>query len=358
MPYSKTQLNRIMAKRGQAFVPKSKLPYAGRVCETYIRKKIYRLEDRAALAAFRLFQTAYTDIRNQAYDLAGYAGLKALDMGSAATDWRHSVAEYAGQRLDRLAQDVAYSAFQYASTAYRAGYYGRVWLLDQSSPADFRPNFTQLPAEVVSSGVLTPLAEAYTPTDGITYAVKGADWRQGFQNIMAGTRVKMARALSTAAVNGATIPAAVTTAIGLPMGMGSKPNAKTAAAYHETQSTIRADVMRASNHGAVRAYQDNSKVILGVIFLSSHDSKVCFRCERLDGKIWILNDLLGIALAGLPPDGTHRGCRCGVAPILLPGWGDSGEPPGDTFEDWWDDEIGTNEMDDFFADDRLESSMV
>lgn len=83
----------------------------------------------------------------------------------------------------------------------------------------------------------------------------------------------------------------------------------------------------------------------------------CPLCSRQDGRIFVINSLVGIALLGLPPDGTHMGCRCTVIPLMLP-VDDANAPPEDTFDDWLDEYGFADELDFFMQDETLESTQL
>lgn len=355
MGYSAAQLKRIMATRGQAYIAKDKLPYTARVCETYLRRKVYRLEDRASIAQYRLILRAYDDISLYALRRANTLGIEKLGADTATLEWRRSVLGNINERLAQLATDTAYSAFEYAAAAYRAGYYGRLWTLSQVAPNDWQPQVHWLSGQDIALRVLKP--ELMEAAQDFAYAAQGAEWREVYQNAMRTAQTRISRNLTASAIAEESIPTAIKEAIGAPLGITPKPTKQTSAAYHEMQLATRTAVIRANNHASTRAAKENSDYMLGVVWVTNRDAKVCPACQKQEGRIFILNDLFGMALFGLPPDGSHYGCRCTLIPVLLPGWGDN-EPPEDSFDEWWDEWGFGDEMDMFFDDTELESSII
>lgn len=356
MTLNKKQIQKIMRKSGQAYVPADKLPYKGRVAETYLRKKIYRLEDRAAHDEYQLIKAAYRDIRNEALDLALRQNIERLSLGdSASIVWRRDLINYIDTRLRLLASDIALRAYEHANTAYRAGYYGRLWLLDMITPSTWHPAVRRLNPSKTAQAILHPgLMEAI---DAQSYFQTGQEWRETYHQVWDTASIQIKRALTSAQSDELTIGQSVQL-LAKQLGITERPTARTSATFHKSQLQTRTSVMRASNHGAAQAYHEQQDFLVGVLWISSRDSRVCPTCNHYDGHIFLINSLIGISLFGLPPDGSHAGCRCTFVPILLPGFGDGEDEPLDSFEDWID-EIGLfDELDDFFSDSQLDSTLL
>lgn len=336
MPYTRAQLTSIMRTRGQAHVPADRLPYAGRVAEMWTRKKLYRWEDKAALAQHTLLKSAYQDIQTDAFNRASFYDLDTLSNDGYSTAWRREVLQTTAERLNTLVVDTARLALDYREQAYRAGYYARLWLLDSITPQD---------KQVRGGRVQAP-------------AVNADDWLERYQTPADKTLIKTRAGLSTALAQEMTVRQAVNTAIAEPLGVGSRPGKKTGGLYHLQQVTTRETVMQASNEGAALAYQQNSEWLTAVMYLTTRDHLVCPTCRRMDGFIWPIDGFASaiIGLLGLPP--LHYGCRCTVIPLLLPGLGTGDEPPEDTFDDWlYDGGLG-GELDPFFMDGYLDNTQV
>lgn len=336
MPYTRAQLTSIMRTRGQAHVPADKLPYAGRVAEMYTRKKLYRWEDKAALAQHTLLKNAYQDIQSDAMNRAGFYELDTLSNDGYSTAWRREVLQNTAERLNTLAIDTARLALNYREQAYRMGYYARLWLLDSITSQDKQPRGGRVQAP----------------------AVNAEDWLERYQTPVDKTLIKTRAGLSAALAQEMTVRQAVTSAIAEPLGVSSKPGKKTGGLYHLQQVTTRETVMQASNEGAAEVYKQNSDWLTAIMYLTARDGRVCAECQRMDGFIWPIDGFITavIGLLGMPP--LHTGCRCTIIPLLLPGLGYGDEPPDDTFDDWLFDGGLGGELDPFFMDGYLENTQV
>ena len=350
MGFTPAQLRSIMSSRGQAYIAPNRIAYSGRVVETYLRKKLYRLEDRAALAEFALVKAAYRDIRE--YGLSTANGLSTLTNDYYSLAWRRRLKEYSKQRLWQLSDVIAYNAYKWATLAYTASFYGRQWQLDSLLPHQDGIQRQRLTPAVTGQSVLQPALEALR-VDNETYTASGQEWRESYALPVNQSILKIQRALSNPQEQ--SILDALGT-ISLAMGISSKPNVKTTGLYAATSLQTRTSVMRASNHAAAAAYQLNPTLIPALVWVTSHDSKVCPICQRKEGTIYPLEGLAGLFIFELPPDGSHWGCRCMTLPTLIPSLEPSELPPELTFEEWLILFGTADELTEFFADDLLEST--
>lgn len=361
MPYTHAQIDRIMQKDGKAFVPSDKLPYAGRVCETLVRKKIYALEDYAAARDYAILHAASQDIRQRGQAFADYLHLDAVTVDVPSIQWRRHVLEYAEQSLTTAADRMALAAYADATTAYAGGYYGRLWLLDQVVKGRYTVNKPRLNVAQADTSILQPGYQEAIQPDMRVYRGAGDEWRENYRTVVASGLIKIRRALAKAQSSGYTVRQALDALvyeIGVNEGRGL---------YYQAQLVTRAAIMRASNHGAVAAYKAQTQPglreatdgwLLGAIWLTSNDGAVCPVCRSHAGQVWLINDLLGILLLGLPPDGSHYGCRCQMAPFLIPDLMGGTEPPEDTWDEWIEDEGFGDELEWFTEHKTLKSSRV
>ncbi len=350
MPFTKPQLANIMQTRGQAFVPRDRMNYAGRVAETYLRKKIYRYEDRAALAAYGLLKETNARIREYALQTAGQLRLQQIANDADSNVFRNMLNRYVNGELNNYGQKVSDLAYQYSYTAFKAGWYGRLWLLDESSHHDPRVKPTAAPAQLAQRTVLLPgLKEAVhqgisTPFhDQFDMAVQTSD-----------TKV---RRLVNSTVSAPVGVLALTQAIGTTLGVNAPPKQASKGLYHAVSLPIRTSVMRSFNHASAEVYKTHTEMLIGAMWVTSHDSRVCEECASHDGQIFVINSLVGIALFGLPPDGSHYGCRCTIIPLMLP-TDKPNDPPDDTFDDWLDDYGYGDDLQAFMQDTKLESTQL
>src|SRR6185295_12404945 len=115
MPFTKAQIQRIMHKPGQAYVPRDRYPYAGRIAETLVRKKIFRLEDAAAKAVYDILKRTFDDIRAYGQHIADNLGLDVLSMDAASITWRRMLLAYAEPKLGEAAHLMALSGYRFAT---------------------------------------------------------------------------------------------------------------------------------------------------------------------------------------------------------------------------------------------------
>lgn len=353
MALTSKQIARIMVKAGKAFVPRDKLNYAGRVCESYARKKIYRWEDKAALANYYLLKVAQVDIREYAHHYAEQLRLVEVGNNADSITFRRLLNNYLTERLGAYARAVARQSYQYAVTAYAAGWYLRQWQIQQAlhKPEQFTPQ--RLRPHTASAKVLQPgLTEAVSADMGL-YDYAGTEWVDAFVNITATALVKVKNAVGRSM----TRPASVGQIIQNVADMLGADNENPKGLYHSTQLTTRSAVIRSFSHASAEAYQTHIEWLVGAMWVTVNDGRVCPLCARQNGRIFIINDLFGIALLGLPPDGTHSGCRCSIIPLLIP-VEQPNDPPADSFDEWLDEYGFMDELDVFMNDTQLASTVI
>lgn len=352
MPFTKVQLANIMQTRGQAFVPRDKLNYAGRVAETYLRKKIYRWEDKAALASYILLKETNARIREYAIQTAGQLRLQQIGNDADSNVFRNMLNRYVDGQLSAYSNKVAQLAYDYSYTAFAAGWYGRLWQLDESSQHDPRVRPQRLPQQLAQRTVLLP---------GLKEAVDEGSktpFHDQFDLAAQASAIKVRRAVNST-VSSPLGMLAVTQAISATLGVNAKPKQAASGLYHAVSLPIRTSVMRSFNHASAEVYKTHTEMLLGAMWVTSHDSRVCAECASHEGQIFIINDLIGIALFGLPPDGSHWGCRCSMIPLLIPyDQQDKNDPPADDLEDWLIAKGFEDTMGDFMTDTSLESTQL
>lgn len=353
MPFTKPQLANIMQTRGQAFVPKDKLNYAGRVAETYLRKKIYHWEDKAALASYNLLKQTNARIRDYALQIAGQLQLTQVGNDANSNVFRNMLNRYVDGQLSSYGDKVTQIAYDHSFTAFEAGWYGRLWQLDESSHHDPRVKPQRMPQQLAQRTVLLPgLKEAFDSGGGTT------PFHDQFDTAVQTSAIKVRRAVNSTVSNPQGV-LAVTQMIGATLGVNSKPKQAATGLYHAVSLPIRTSVMRSFNHASAEVYKTHTEMLIGCMWVTSHDSRVCAECASHDGQIFVINSLVGIALLGLPPDGSHWGCRCAIIPLILPyDQTDKNDPPDDTFEEWLIAEGFADTLDEFMQDTSLESTQL
>lgn len=273
-----------MSKSGQAFVPRDKLNYAGRVCETYLRKKLYRWEDRSALALYKLLQKNAAAIRDFALTQAGYLRLTEVGNDRDSIVFRRLLNTYVEAQLVAYGQQAAQIAYRYASTAFAAGWYGRLWMLDQASHHDPRVKPERMPQGLAARSVLSPgLTEALD--DGGAGA-----WADTYENAVTASIVKVKRLVNNTAAAPLGV-LALTQAVDTALGVDTAPRQASKGLYHAVALPTRTAVMRSANHASAEVYKSHTEMLLGAMWVTSHDERVCFpaftQVETIKGKRFI-----------------------------------------------------------------------
>ena len=94
-------------------------------------------------------------------------------------------------------------------------------------------------------------------------------------------------------------------------------------ASREAQALARTSIMAVANAARFEMYQQNSRVIKGVEWKSTLDTKTTDICKSLDGEAWTLDGkrLPGTTHKWRGPPPAHWGCRSMLSPVLKP-WSD------------------------------------
>lgn len=355
MSISKRQRDNVLSKAGLV-VKGDRLNAAGRYAESYLRLKLYRFEDRAALALYRLLEQTNKRIQDYALYTAGNLGLREVGNDAKSIAFRRILANYVTQQLTEYAKQAALTGYQFAYTAYAAGWYGRLWMLQEATHGDKRVHVSPVPKSKAATAVLQPGITEAVNADMASYDYLGGEWQDTFFQA-AVTAINKVKRVLTATASEPTAVLALTQDIGQTLGINATPKQQAKGLYHATQLPVRTAIMRSANHASADVYKSHTELLLGAMWVTSHDERVCPVCNGLDGHIYIVNSLVGIALFGLPPDGSHYGCRCTVIPLLIP-VDHADAPPVDDFDDWLDDWGYADDLEFFMADDELESTQI
>lgn len=321
MPYTRRQLERIL---DADLIDASQMPtYAGRVAETYLKRQLFRWEDKAAREQLRLYREAFRDIRETAYAVRGRGG-------QIDRTWATMLFAPMRRRVLQLGRDVSQVAGRASATAYYAGYFGRAWLLDVSTRPDVRIDVRMPDLRDAMSGRI--LREAGPDVWAMIADEFGADWWRVFELEYDTLLINLRRVLNQGVREGlgmADIMDKVAAKFGLDMtpGGGYKSN------FNVIQAITRTYVMNASNQGAADIYRQNADILAGMRHLTARDERVCSQCQGLEGYLYPLDEW------NIPPGNTHPNCRCTVVPELRADYQDvyltgRDEPPRETFGEW------------------------
>lgn len=289
MPYSRSQLDKILNVGGRPFIlPEQPVPYSMRVCESLVRRRLYALEDEAVAEQWRMYRTAYAAIRNRALDLADMYNVRGeLATTSNVIRWRRQVDAFVQTVGAQLADQLAQHALRAAGNMYLMGYYGRAWALDMATVRD-QVIRAPIPNNMaITRAVLHPdLSEAFEP-DKLIYDALGVEWRQAFGDLTAEMVRKVRSTLNAAIQNHLNLQSTMqqiadVLAVSISRSEGFKAN------FNRIQALTRTYTMNAANEGALGLYRQNANLLSGTQFLAAHDGRVCPTCARLDGTVWAL----------------------------------------------------------------------
>ena len=299
MAYSAAQTARLLKP---VLVSRARVPsLTGRVTETEIKRRVFKVERRAVLALADLYRAALNDLRAQA---EGY---------TPTGDWLDGYMRFVRARLTTLGEDAAASALKAARLAYVGGYYGRLWALEMQTRPD-----TPI-ARPAPRGLAAVLDEALydDAIDDLIRSLLGKRWRAQFADQLDVLIPQIRVAISQGMTDGEGIDAImrrVRTTMGVTtdrrMGpMGSAERAGYKANFNRVQVITRTVVNKASNTGAYEAYQANADVLSGYQWLAAPGA--CPECAALNGTTYSLNDTMR------PP--RHPNCILPGNEVVLPG---------------------------------------
>lgn len=337
MAMTRVQAERILA--ADLITPEQMRHRAGRICETWLKRRLLLWEDGAVRQLWRLYRDAYADLREAAYRAEDYAG-------GVTREMREPLVQQWQARLRELGDRAAREAAEAALIAYHAGYYGRAWLLDMVTRPDVRvetPRQQDAMRRVLEQG-----GEAW---DELLYSLLGREWQAGYVLEMDDLLVRLTRALNAGIREGEGMPeimGRVAEAMGVDIDrrkagrrvvIGPRGGRKVTytdpgyrANFNRVQTITRTAVMTASNRGAADIYHANSRLLAGMRHLTAADERVCRTCQALEGHLYALDEW------NIPPGNTHPMCRCTVVPELREDYEDVylDAPPRETFNEWAD----------------------
>lgn len=330
MAMRRSAVERILA--ADLITPAQMPSLAGRTCETWIKARLFRLEDKAARELWAMYRAAFRDMQEAAYTVEDYAGGVSKAMREPlVAEWR--------ARLMRLGQDAALHGAQTALTAYYAGYYGRAWLLDMVTRPDV-PVQAPRPQDAMRR-ILEQGGEGF---DDLVYNLLGKEWRSTYMLEIDDLVVRVTRQLNLGIREGEgmrPIMRRVSSAMGTDTkpvlitdrrrgAVGSAERAQYRANFNRVQVITRTAVQTASNQGSARIYNDNAALLAGYRHLTARDERVCSQCAALDGYLYPVGEW------NVPPGNTHPNCRCTIIPELREDYADLylSEPPRETFNEW------------------------
>lgn len=265
--------------------------------EEWVRSRIWKLEDATARALLDQFVTARERMNAALIDVWNRYG--------AGDTWSTRDANFR-VRTDALMQQITRSiddliktsqdeALAAAERSYRAGYYGRAWVLDQGLRGGSDVSIPLLPDAAIRAAILNPYG-------GNTFIDRYSGARDEFVALIR-------RSIVGSQIDGDSINAAMkrlAAALGLNITRGGADRGL----RYRLEMIARTEILRASNMGALAIYDANSDVLQGWEFIATNDDRTCEECGAADGKQYAFDDE-----SDKPP--LHPNCRCSVLPVLI-----------------------------------------
>lgn len=261
-----------------------------RYAEWWVRKRIYGLADEELRWLRDQYIAAYRNIMatlHDAYD----------EYGQPILAQRARLLAQIEREIDALAEALAGRMETATFDALKQGYFGRAWLLDTVTVAEWRAaRHTLLPVEQIRAMLLSE----YIGAD---------DWIDLERSDLI-NRIK--RSLTQALIQGEGMEKARARLVKeLGITPGQTKNYK--GSMYRALLIARTEIQRAANLGALTVYEQNRDVLRGYEFIATRDERTCPICGGLDGKVFEFNS----PEAKLPPSDTHPGCRCTIVPVLI-----------------------------------------
>ena len=328
MPFTPKQIRRIL---DPDLIPASRVPNrAMQVAESYLKRRMFVWEDAGVKATMRLYQAAYRDLRETAASYAEQLGITKLANDSKSQQFRRAYGDYVTRRLSLLTDAAAAEGLRRAVTAWYAGYYSRLWLLDVATKADVHIPANPPNAQQVARQTLGRLDEAIRLRedvyDDLIRDLLGREWRTQYGENIDDLVLRIKRAISQGMTDGEGVPDIMRRVRG-ELGVSTDRRSGYHANFNRVQAITRTVINTASNNGAVAAYRANADILGGYEWLTAKDERVCGRCSSLDGTIFPLDSTTR------PP--IHVGDRCTVLPVIKPEFMVTGEaPPSMTLGEW------------------------
>lgn len=277
-----------------------------RAAETYLKRRLFRLENRAVVAQQRIFRAFYADLSASAYIIAAQVGLDTLGHNTASEQFRATFQEYAHNRAQASLRSLLDILIEDSAAAFVGGYYGRLWALDSATREDVIIKTPILRGDALREDVYAEMIRD----------LLGKEWQASYALEMESLELSIRRAIASGITEGSSLRP-IMKRIAREMGVdidrrrgarGSAERAGYRANFNRIQTLTRTLINRISNAGAIDAYRANSDLLSGYEWLTAHDERTCPDCAAMDGKVFSFRS------RRQPP--LHPNCRCTVIPVL------------------------------------------
>lgn len=316
MTLTKRHIDKVLNVKGYAFVDPAESPnLRQRYTESYIRRRLFALEDETVVHMYSLYKSAYYDVVTYANRQADEMGIRVLENNAPGVEWRRAVNRYAENRLRRLGDDVARLSYEKVVLGYLASYYGKLWMLDSITVQDV-VNMRRISADDASLAVMQKQLMEDVGNQ-IIYDNLGVEWRELYANEMSDAILKIRRRLTTGMGNGETIKQlmnGVAKELGVNIDRRRTGIPDVRANFNRVQSITRSYFIDSNNRAALGVYGANDDIVWGVEWITANDGRVCPQCKdiRDNDSPWSLYDIN----MKHPVSDTHPLCRCSLIPVL------------------------------------------
>lgn len=268
--------------------------------ESYIRSRIWTLEDATIQELGQLYLDTYRKLSNQLNNVWARYG---TGENWSATDLQYrnrteTLMDQIVREIEMLTDNATALTFDQAVRGYRGGYYGRAWVVEQGYRTDI--NMPMLPTEAVRAAILHPY-------EGNTFVDRFKDARDEF------TR-NVRRSIVSSQIEGDTIYQAqkrIADSLGINI---SRKTAQDKSAnrgmFARTEMIARTEILRSSNRGAMAIYEANEDILEGYVSSLTLDERTCLVCVKINDN----DHVYEFGERSLPP--YHPNCRCSPTPEL------------------------------------------
>ena len=320
MAPTKSHVERVLNVSGHSFIEPGDVPHLGaRYTESYLRRRLFDVEDNAVVKQYNAYVAAWKDLRRVAFDLADRHGVGGtLGMDTASMAWRREMIEQVAQRMNHLTDTIGLIGFQTSVLAYLVRFYGELWSLDVTTREDLEIRVPNLDENEVSRRVVSqPFYEAHPDVgNDLIFELMGQDWRDQYGaevgDVVRRIRRTLNRSLTEEAdIRGTMRRVADELGVVTDHRRATVPNVRQN--FRKVEVITRSFVNNNANTASLNAYEANADVIGGVQFVPANDSRVCPKCERYRGQQWPLGSIDIVR----PVLDTHPNCRCSLVPVVL-----------------------------------------
>lgn len=313
MTVSKRAQNRVLNVKGYAFVDPKEVPnLTQRFTESYIRRRLFALEDDIVLRQYRVYQSVYREMSSEALRLAGIYGVSKLDNTREVIAYRRALSDYMTARLQSLAGELAQIAYEGVVLGHLVAYYGKAWMLDSLVDIDLR--IPRLSADAASRAVMDHQILEDVGSK-LIYDLLGAEWRETYANEIDRVILDIRQVMRRGMGEGQTIPQLmnkVAGVLGVDIDRRHTGVADVRANFNRVQAITRSYFIDSNNRAALGLYQSMPSIVQFVRFITANDNRVCPTCLGYGGQEW---ELMSPAIVH-PVTDTHPLCRCSLIPIV------------------------------------------